>query len=480
MSSWKWPQLINKISEDIPYLQSALNALLKMNPTSISDIPIDAKRLADMPNNSVQLQKYNNTSWDSCGKLIHDVDMLDGKHANTGTVADTIPVRNANGEVPGDITGNAATATSAVALSEVNPVAKGGTGATTSAGARANLSVAPIMHKSDDVKYGVGDDDEYGHLKLFAGIDSNSGTNGGVAATPSAVKTVDERAVHTFGDQQISGTKTFTGALDSTGVIRVINTSREDGVIPSSDVAKDVYITDKNGRATGFIRNGINALGHTYTQMWVKQNGTENYNRIGIANNPSTGEFITYAPTPISSGSANQIATTGWVSSFVQDAVSRGTFVGEIKIWSGSFSGVHPVVGGSVLLNWQICDGSNGTPNLVNRFILGSATTGAGEVGGAWTHGHTSTASVSVQAHVLTINEMPSHSHSIQMHNRHWAAIASHDGAFNDLEQYGGPIWTDAAGGNAGHSHGASASVTTYEASSLPPYYKLAYIMRLS
>jgi hypothetical protein len=38
-------------------------------------------------------------------------DMVDGYHANTGTTANTVPVRNASGEVPGNITGNAATAT---------------------------------------------------------------------------------------------------------------------------------------------------------------------------------------------------------------------------------------------------------------------------------------------------------------------------------------------------------------------------------
>lgn len=40
-----------------------------------------------------------------------NADKLDGYDANTGTTANTIPVRNASGQVPGDITGNAATAT---------------------------------------------------------------------------------------------------------------------------------------------------------------------------------------------------------------------------------------------------------------------------------------------------------------------------------------------------------------------------------
>ena len=40
-----------------------------------------------------------------------NVDLLDGYHANTGTTANTIPVRDASGNLPGNILGNSATAT---------------------------------------------------------------------------------------------------------------------------------------------------------------------------------------------------------------------------------------------------------------------------------------------------------------------------------------------------------------------------------
>ena len=42
-----------------------------------------------------------------------DADLLDGFHANTGTTANTIPVRNTQGAIPGNITGSAQTASSA-------------------------------------------------------------------------------------------------------------------------------------------------------------------------------------------------------------------------------------------------------------------------------------------------------------------------------------------------------------------------------
>jgi hypothetical protein len=40
---------------------------------------------------------------------VYNADLLDGYHANTGTIAETVPVRDSGGKLPGDITGDAAT-----------------------------------------------------------------------------------------------------------------------------------------------------------------------------------------------------------------------------------------------------------------------------------------------------------------------------------------------------------------------------------
>ena len=142
MASWNIPALVNKISEDIPALKVLLSALAKWTDSGTENVPVGAKRLQAVTGGR-QIQEYVGSppSWQSVGKLIHDCDTVDGKSAATSVTANTIPVRDANGKVPGDILGNAATATTAAGLADgfIVPRAKGGTGAADAANARLNL-----------------------------------------------------------------------------------------------------------------------------------------------------------------------------------------------------------------------------------------------------------------------------------------------------------------------------------------------------
>lgn len=66
--------------------------------------------------------------------------------------------------------------------------------------------------------------------------------------------------------------------------------------------------------------------------------------------------------------------------------------VGAIIMYDGSF------VNNVTMKGWYICDGNNGTPNLVNKFIRSEAV--SGNVGGS-------------DSHTLTEAEIPHHTHGI-------------------------------------------------------------------
>lgn len=110
MADYSNPKASNAILGDLQEIVALIQSGAKMDPSGNTNIPNGAKRVVAVTG-GYQIQSYNGSTWVSIGKLIHDCDTLDGKHTNTGTTANTIPVRDQNGALPGNVTGNAATAT---------------------------------------------------------------------------------------------------------------------------------------------------------------------------------------------------------------------------------------------------------------------------------------------------------------------------------------------------------------------------------
>ena len=118
---------------------------------------------------------------------------------------------------------------------------------------------------------------------------------------------------------------------------------------------------------------------------------------------------------------------------------------GTIVMWSGSLSAIPE--------GWSLCDGTNGTPNLLDRFVVGvpDAVTDPGGTGGS----HTKT---------LTIANMPPHTHSLYKTGAAPAQTTGVDIVSGSCDDYSGYI-------------GYSGSGTAFDIR--PQYYEIAFIMKL-
>ena len=146
---------------------------------------------------------------------------------------------------------------------------------------------------------------------------------------------------------------------------------------------------------------------------------------------------------------------------------------GTILMWYGNENDVPD--------GWAICNGSNTTPDLRGRFVLGSGTGVnltqriAGQFGGKETH-------------QLSLAEMPQHNHTINDpgHNHNWRASRQLQGI--DDRSYGDELSKGDAGNSdimskdtdqrgTGITINNSGSNQAHE--NMPPFYVLIYIMKL-
>lgn len=139
------PAISNKIASDIDSIRELAKLIARLRGDLADNAP-DGTIIFNQT--AMNFQIKDGTVWSALdngtGKYAFNVDRLDGFHANAGIIANSIVVRDSKGVIPGNISGRAPNATQADELTTVNPIAKGGTGASTAAQARANLGTNDV------------------------------------------------------------------------------------------------------------------------------------------------------------------------------------------------------------------------------------------------------------------------------------------------------------------------------------------------
>ena len=159
----------------------------------------------------------------------------------------------------------------------------------------------------------------------------------------------------------------------------------------------------------------------------------------------------------IQSATATSIQTLDNLYPILQNAPTSAPAIpsGGIILWSGST--------GSVPSGWYLCDGTNGTPDLRNSFIVGAGNTYAvGATGG------TADAIVVSHTHTATVTD-PGH-----LHAGGWVQSGNLSRANTDTTG----SYSNTSTATTGISVANSTTGVSGTNQNLPPYYALAYIQK--
>lgn len=145
-----------------------------------------------------------------------------------------------------------------------------------------------------------------------------------------------------------------------------------------------------------------------------------------------------------------------------------GVPAGTIVMWSGALTAIPE--------GWALCDGTQGTPNLIDRFILSvDANQNPGETGG--THQQTLTVdNLPSHTHTFTTNSAGAHSHATHIEDDNGFGSGSKGGVDNTSGN--GDVRTTEDGSHT-HSGTTNSTGSGVAFDNRPQFYRLAFIMKL-
>ena len=297
--------------------------------------------------------------------------------------------------------------------------------------------------------------------KYYAGISTGATLDGMLAngstygITPS--QDIDCQGISASGVAHIiGGIKDTSGDMGDSGQVLSSTGSGLNWINPG-----DANVSSASNVGT----NDASSTDSTHYLAFVSSTSGNNPVRI------DTG--LTYNP-------SSNILTVGTISATnIEGSLTAGGAVppGAIIMWSGAENKIgESVASGGTGSGWYLCNGSNGTPDLRDKFVVGAGTGSSYSVddtGGA--------ASVT-----LATANLPSHSHTVSgttnndTHNHTIQSSSSIGGGTRVTSQNS----TGNTASTTSDTHSHSFSATTSDVGSgtahenRPPYYALCYIMK--
>jgi microcystin-dependent protein len=311
---------------------------------------------------------------------------------------------------------------------------------------------------------------------------STTNVNLGTALEEAIVESADVA----FSSSDVTLTLTNTNATQSARHLRLNLTGTSGGarnlILGSGCQIEKPYIinngladtvTVKNTTGTGIdvpagksmwvYNNGTNVVEVT-THTPVSSGGTGAYtltaNNVILGNGTSAVQFVA----PGSSGNLLTSNGTTWTS-----AAPTTFLTGMIILWSGSIA--------SIPSGFALCDGTSGTPDLRDRFVVGAGSTYAVDATGG-------SADATLPTHTHTATSTSTSTDSGHTHPTVGGTGNASGGGATFLAAFVQGITHTSTSGTSTANVTTTTTTTNANAgtsgtnANLPPYYALAYIMK--
>lgn len=202
-------------------------------------------------------------------------------------------------------------------------------------------SKAPTQHSSSNTTYGIGNAQEYGHVKLSVALDSEADTTSGVAVAPIALKTVNDTVIN-LSNEVADKAKTYhasektiygVGNAQEYGHLKItddltLNNMAIDGIVPSVGSVKVIsdlaYQADVNATKALSMSNSIVPVDHAVSNTTYGIGNRDNYGHVKLTDDISIDSADSgIAVSPYALKSINDVVEE--LKSKINDATQSGS-----------------------------------------------------------------------------------------------------------------------------------------------------------